>query len=67
MLSVEEWKQVKCITIIPYYQLYSDEGKAFTEEGVYAGYTARVNSEMVFLYDCAITIEITPELFKDGY
>lgn len=67
VLSVEEWKQVECITIIPYYQIYSDGGKAFKKDGVYAGDIEYEVEEMVFLYDCAITVEITPDLFEGGY
>lgn len=66
-LSPEEWKNASCITVIPYYMIYQNGEESFTEEGVYLGDAERRNKEMIFLYDCAITVEITPDLFEDGY
>lgn len=67
VLSVEDWEKVNYITIIPYYTIYQNGEESFTEEGVYLGNIERRNREKVFLYDCAITIEVTSDLFEDGF
>lgn len=67
VLSAEDWKKVNCITIIPYYTIYQNGNEAFTGEGVYLGDIERRNVDKIFLYDCAITIEITPDLYEGGF
>lgn len=66
-LSIDQWKTKSNLTIIPYFTRYSEvDGKTLSQtpivtesfQGVY---------EIVFLYDLAISIDITQDLFQDGF
>lgn len=68
-LSVEKWKEIECITIVPYYCPYQNGEEKFTEDGVWMDWfeVDWTYDSHVFLYDKAITVEITSDLFEDGY
>lgn len=68
-LPVEKWKEIECITIVPYYCPYQNGKEVFTENGVWVNWfdVDWTYSDHVFLYEQAITIEITPDLFENGF
>lgn len=68
-LPVEKWKEIECITIIPYYLPDQNGEDEFPEDGVWMNWfdVDWAHDDYVFLYDQAITVEITPDLFEDGY
>lgn len=68
-LPVEKWKEIECITIIPYYLPDQNGEEEFPEDGVWMNWfdVDWAHDDYVFLYDQAITVEITPDLFETGY
>lgn len=68
-LSVEEWKTKSNLTIIPYCRRYLGYADIpFDADGTLVdGRIDTPEYERFFLYDLAISIDITPDLFADGF
>jgi len=66
--TVEQWKSVDKLTIVPwYFRITECDGQALSESGFAYNHVKVTNGEMVFLDKLAITIDITPDLFIDGF
>ena len=67
-LAVEYWRSLETVTLVPYYTRYlRANGRPITEE-VYP-YDSYVDwySDILILDELAMTIEITDDLFVDGF
>ena len=67
-LAVENWRSLETVTLVPYYTRYlRANGRPITEEGY--PYDSYVDwySDILILDELAMTIEITDDLFVDGF